>query len=570
MPTRFTCLFVGAMILAAAADPSSASRREAQALYDLALKQMSRVETEESVNAFLEVTKADDGFALAHYQIAMLYVSLNNHHDRLRAERALTKAIRLDADNIDYQMAFGDLLWLQGKWEASAHLFSELLEKDPQNARAAYQIGYRSMKEFLKYINMEDYESGVRFTWDHFAVKDRDRAVEYLARSIKLDPSFRDAYYQLGLIFHESNEFGKLIEISKALLGQDPEAKDAYLFCGLGYQMVNDQEQAAEYYSKAVDRMGPEERALMESVDYVVSEEERDKIRETRAEDGEAKADAALATFWRKQDPLFLTDFNERKMEHYGRVAYANLHHSRPSKGLAGWQTDQGMTHIRFGRSLHRRVLRPEVSATSGRMVQAHQETWFYEGFTLTFRNWDGLNGWRFDTTYSLDEPSGLDVFNRTPPRYVDPYLNQKYSVPHQVIAFQNGDSIRLEFSYVLPKNRFNISESGGIELTTREQKLRRQRRLFGAESAADYEVNYVLPEANQIASQITAVNQTGKGPQTTVTAEYEGDRKNDLTYLQIDITRVPSGVHKLTVIVEDTQTGQKAQRDVLLRIIEG
>ena len=48
-----------------------------------------------------------------------------------------------------------------------------------------------------------------------------------------------------------------------------------------------------------------------------------------------------------------------------------------------------------------------------------------------------------------------------------------------------------------------------------------------------------------------------------------ECDRENDFTYLQIDLSHVPAGVHRLSVRLKDMHTGQEASRDVLFRVID-
>ncbi len=40
-------------------------------------------------------------------------------------------------------------------------------------------------------------------------------------------------------------------------------------------------------------------------------------------------------------------------------------------------------------------------------------------------------------------------------------------------------------------------------------------------------------------------------------------------TYLNIDVTHVPAGIHRLTVTVRDRKTGQTAERNVLFRVVE-
>ena len=45
-------------------------------------------------------------------------------------------------------------------------------------------------------------------------------------------------------------------------------------------------------------------------------------------------------------------------------------------------------------------------------------------------------------------------VFLKTEQRYVDPYLNRKYTLPYLIAAFQEQDSVRIELSYMIPKDR--------------------------------------------------------------------------------------------------------------------
>ena len=61
-----------------------------------------------------------------------------------------------------------------------------------------------------------------------------------------------------------------------------------------------------------------------------------------------------------------------------------------------------------------------------------------------------------------------------------------------------------------------------------------------------------------------------GEAGETAVTVRYEGDRADDFTYLQIELDRVPSGVHALSVELKDLNSaGQGDERRVLFRVIE-
>ena len=150
-------------------------------------------------------------------------------------------------------------------------------------------------------------------------------------------------------------------------------------------------------------------------------------------------------------------------MEHYRRVAYTNLRFSEPRRGITGWRTEMGRVYIKYGEPLGRTVMRPEVDP-GGRLVQAHTELWAYEGFSFRFRNWNGLDAWRF-AEGTPSTPSGEWVLKRTPQRFVDPYRELKYSMPYQVAAFRDAGKIRLEVAYAIAKERLKMSDTGAVDL---------------------------------------------------------------------------------------------------------
>ena len=769
-------------------------------LYETAVEQVGRVSAKESIKAFQRVLRADTDFAPAHYEIAKLYMSLDTPMDRYVAMKAVNTAIRLNRDNVAYRGLKADILWTQGSWYNAVAEYKNVLKLDPNNANAAYMIGHHGVKNFLKNydLSMMNMVSGFnwreqtrsRHSWRDFGIEELDDAVTYLKTCIEADPMFKDAYFQLGLACLETNRPIELIQVANLLLERVPADKDALLFCGLGYQRLGDEALAHEFYTRALQRMAPDERAMMESVDSIVPDGVRGKLKDFASK---PEADAGVTQqrvesvervrFWRRQDPLFLTEFNERRMEHYGRVAYAHLRFSRPSKGIEGWQTDMGRVYIKLGRYLHRRMQRPETGSviaidrpsTFGRYLpgrripwrlQMQKETWFYEGFRVDFQISDGFHGF---------SPSRLP--DRT--RYVDPYGPRKYSVPYQVASFRDGDSLRVELAYALPRFNLAVSDSdrsmgleNGVFLFNEQWdevyrkhsdlKLRwpeltpsgypaadslrkshlvfqiafglspgaynlvgevrdrkrgsigtfRQRREFEPvdaslsmsdlllaarietrtafpegrsdldilanplrtydrsepafiylevynldrdefgrteyqiayrigrpeqkkidpylflaqrlpeggrrlevsreirtgetgmrppepERVADeeeepqgdlpvtpqvvvpdyfdaqkrdevtYRARFLFPDEDELASRIKKMGKSRAGVETTITARYEGDREDDFTYLQIDLSHVPAGVHRLSVTVKDVHTGQIAARETLFRVIE-
>ncbi len=778
------------------ASVAAGDKRLAERLYETAMEQAGGVSAKESINAFQRVLKADRDYAPAHYEIAKLYMSLDTPMDRDRAMKAVNRAIRLDRENVTYGLLKGDILWTQGSWDNAVKQYKKALEIDPKNAKAAYMIGRHGIKNFMKYydmdmisrvspINRREGSSRHRHSLRGFSIEELNEAVSYLKTCIEADPQFKDAYFQLGLACMETNRPVELIRVANLLLERVPDDKDALLFCGLGYQKLGEEALAHEFYTRALQRMAPDERAMMESVDSIVPDGNRamlDDLPPGQEAGGGApqrwEDNAERGRFWRRQDPLFLTEFNERRMEHYGRVAYANLRFSRPSKGIEGWQTDMGRAYIKLGRYLDRRMQRPDMNSLPidysftfgerlGRIrwnVSKQRETWHYEGFRVDFQISDGFHGF---------SPSRLP--DRT--RYVDPYAPRKYSVPHQVASFRDGDSLRVELAYALPKYNVTVSDSdksvalengvflfndqwdevyrkrsdlklrwpeialsgspiadslrtshlvfqiafrvspgvhnlvgevrdrknGSIgtfreergfaavdstlsmsdlllaaridtrssfpegrsdldilanplrtyhrsesafiylevynlerdefgrseyeisyrlgrpeqkkidpylflaqrlpeggrqlevtrEIRTQETGIRRPVRASGGEEELQgglpvtppvvvpdyfdaqkrdevtYRARFLFPDEDELASRIKKMGKSRAGVETTITARYEGDREDDFTYLQIDLSHVPAGVHRLSVTVKDVHTGQIAARETLFRVIE-
>ena len=792
MVSAFLCL---GFFLAA---PIAAGKKQvADGLYETAMEHVGIVTAKESIKAFRRVLRADRDFAPAHYEIAKLYLSLDTPMDRESAMKAVKEAILLDRDNVSYRLMKADILWAQGSWYNAVNEYKKVLKLDPKNAKAAYMIGHHGIKNFMKYNDkfMMNGISGfsrrehtrTRHSWSFFGIEELDEAVRYLKACIEADPQFKDAYFQLGLACYEANRPDELIRVANLLIKRVPEDKDALLFCGLGYQALGDETSAHGFYTRALQRMAPAERAVMESVEAIMPDVERanldDLPREPEAVGGTDQPwvdSVERVRFWRRQDPLFLTEFNERRMEHYGRVAYANLRFSRPSKGIEGWRTDMGKAYIKLGRYLDRRMQRPTIStisidkpSTFGRSLPGRRipwkltmqkETWFYEGFRVDFQISDGFHGF---------SPSRLP--DRA--RYVDPYGRKKYSVPYQIASFKDGDSLRVELAYALPKYNVTVSDSdrgialengvflfdehwdevyrkrsdlklrwpeitpsgypvvdslrnshlvfqiafglspgayhlvgevrdrnrgsigtfrqhrefegvdstlwmsdlllaarietrtpfpegrsdldivanplrtyhrsepafiylevynlerdefgrteyeiayrigrpeqkkidpylfvaqrlpeGGKQLEVTRKQERRAREmgrrarlpadddedstgvlntsrdvspdLFerGREEVVTYRVRYVFPNEDELASRIKKMGKNKDGVETTITARYEGDREDDFTYLQIDLSHVPAGVHRLSVRVRDMHNDQVVSRHALFRVIE-
>ncbi|NNL47355.1 MAG: GWxTD domain-containing protein, partial [Acidimicrobiia bacterium] len=63
----------------------------------------------------------------------------------------------------------------------------------------------------------------------------------------------------------------------------------------------------------------------------------------------ELRLNSADRDRWKGKDPFLLTPTNERRLEHFARLAYADLRFGRMKDGIRGWETDPGRVVVRYG-----------------------------------------------------------------------------------------------------------------------------------------------------------------------------------------------------------------------------
>ena len=84
-----------------------------------------------------------------------------------------------------------------------------------------------------------------------------------------------------------------------------------------------------------------------------------------------------------------------------------------------------------------------------------------------------------------------------------------------------------------------------------------------------EFEVQYVLPERNQMAESLEALRRAGQQSSTSISSMYAGDKPDDFTFLEIDLSKMPRGVYKLAVAVADVKTAKQVRRNAIFRVRE-
>ena len=435
------------------------------ALFQAAEQQVGKVSRKESIKAFEEIVSKDRDYAPAYNELAKLHLLDYSVNGRQRAMRMIQQAIAIDPDNIEYRLTRGKILWHQGFRSRAFHQFKDAIEKHPENTDILNGLGMFWVYEFLR---IKDNSQTRDFR--EFAREAKEEAIQVLRKSIQLDGTNQQPYYLLGILYFEDKYWDAFHALMQALHAQYPDDKNALLFCGLAAYQIGEFDDSHDYYQRALDLMSVEERELLDSIDLLASQEDQASRNTMQTIDALLERER----FWKRQDPLYLSDFNERKMAHFGRMAYANLRFKRFSDDVEGWQTDMGKTYIKFGRYRKRKTFYLPKEGSGFNAFYEMRETWYYETFKIEYCG-NGSDRWSFCGGFEVSQggvrfhPGPFDeashhTFRKTAQRFVDPYLQRKYTLPYQIATFEEQNRMRVELSYMIPKNQLTKNpETGNV-----------------------------------------------------------------------------------------------------------
>ncbi len=467
--------FLGLLLVSTMVGSAFAGRRppkpEAQQLFERGQVLRQAGQLDSAIVLLREAVRVDRRFADAWNELALAYMNLGTLQGRIKATRALERALRLDWNNRDYNFNMGVLHLKKGMPGAAAHFFKKVLKHYPDDARAYYELGRIAEEQMLRYKDMiSPQEEGVVFYLTRYAEKDRARAERYYRRAIEFDPRLSDAYYRLALIDYEVRDLEGMVDLLQKALRVVPDSasqrrKDFYLFLGLAYHRMGRSQDAFAAFDQARCLMNPGELALFDSVEVVMSPEQAKLAAAAPA----AERRHLREVFWKQRDPLFLTELNERLLEHYARIAYANLRFSFPEKGIEGWQTDRGRTLIRFGEPEVLFRTRPSIDITfgQGNPINSSKEYWGYPGFHIIFDDEYLSGNYRFKRGFDPEDDYKYqfeELIRKKPDYYRHDYGGEEFSVPRVVASFrgESGET-RLEIFYGVPGHRIAVEQEGRL-----------------------------------------------------------------------------------------------------------
>ncbi|MFQ5823672.1 MAG: GWxTD domain-containing protein [bacterium] len=415
-----------------------------------------------AIEAIKVAVNKDRKFAEAYHQLALLYIKLGTIEGRMKATRSLEKALRLDRKNVRYHLSMAKLLLKKGMQGAAKSRFKKVLKLDANNAEAYYYLGLMKKEDMLWYQDLISPQGYIVFDFKKYANEDLLEAVKYFNKAVALDPKFAKAYYHLALMQYELYDYKSMADYLQKAIDAEPNNKDFYLFLGLAYHRMGRYDSAYESYNKAKLYMSEQELALFNSIELLLNPQLKKQF---AALSGKEKQEFEII-FWKQRDPYFITDYNERILEHYSRFAYANMRFGFPEKGIEGWRTDRGKAYIRFGAPKVKFRTRPYLElASRGNPLIPSQEYWDYDDFQLSFEDPYLSRNFTFKRSFNPDEDSKylFGKLIKDLPDYYDHNFNGiKFELPHLITQFK-GDSgkTKIELYYGVPRDHVSLTAWG-------------------------------------------------------------------------------------------------------------
>lgn len=333
----------------------------------------------------------ENGDAASHVELAKIYLHRNTYYFRDLAYENFKTAVLLEPNNIQYKYLYADICKDFARFTAYDQ-YKQIVDLDSNQVDAWVNLGKIKDQDFTEFDNSyRVLEDDFLAPLQEYADQDFDQAKYFYERALKIDSANYEASLKLSLLYEKTNQSQKGIPLLQKLERLNKADKDIFLCLALLYYKTSGMKKSYEEYKKALSLMNEEERKdfTFNSVKKLLEPIMGDELENLN----DYELGQVIDQFWKMSDPLYLTDYNERLLEHYSRVAYANLFFSVPKMKIVGWKSDRGEIVLRYGEPLKLKRLRPQMG---GMAVLLKTDIWNYSDMTFAFTDLTSSGNFQF------------------------------------------------------------------------------------------------------------------------------------------------------------------------------
>ena len=291
--------------------------------------------------------------------------------------------------------------------------------------------------------------------------EDRRRMLDHFRLATEADPTRADAAVALLGHLADAGDWGEYAGAAAGLLAAAPEDPRGHLFAGLGLHRRGRSAEAAEHFRAGVALLAADERAAFGDLSGLLPSEVRARYVAMGEQDRRRSNETILAA----KDPLYLTEVNERELEHYARVAWAELRFSVPGTATRGWDTEIGRIFIRYGQPVRTLQCCYGGQTDMSPVALARFQYWSYGPTGPNFYFW------RFRTRRRAQiAESALTLADQLidvmPERYAPVNPTATHALPVQVARFRGTrpDLVRLEIYASVPLDSLGVTAGDTLD----------------------------------------------------------------------------------------------------------
>jgi GWxTD domain-containing protein len=410
-------LLLGPVSLAAQAGGRTDVTTEGRRLVQQALALAERGDTAGALEQAARASRLAPELADARFLYGLLLARLSRTGldlggKRTDAIREFEAAVRLDAENPRYLIEIARLrmkhpfLRLQAERYLRRALHAAHERGDPAvEADIEAEIGHIYFRRYQALANRRMMVGTVTgFDWDaalrdpHYTKDllqdqsvtvptmgetDLSRAETHFRAGVRADEASAAAATGLLALLLDAGRFEEFLDAAGRFAHAAPDQPLAHLYLGLGLWRARRGPAADSAFARALAALPRAERDRIEDLSLILRARDAVGYREL----GDSARGAFERTYWWAAEPLRLTAAPEYKLEHYSRVAEADLRFSAPDLRLRGWNTDRGQLYIRYGPPPVIATFPPNPYMTSDEMLAVGNLTtvWYYPRRNLRF-----------------------------------------------------------------------------------------------------------------------------------------------------------------------------------------
>lgn len=282
-----------------------------QGLYEVAEQQINKAQELLPDEPVIQFAKAELLFELGRFtEAARIYENLHKQEKTIAGvilaerlaevyrvgggyETALDYYMEVLEDKVTADLLFGSAYsaFQCEKYETAIQQLEDLIQLDPDYFSAYLLLAecyamlednkkaYSIIKEGMK---RDEYEKSFYLFAGKIALKNSlpEEAIEHLQKAIALDPEYMEAILVLMSIFHQREEFDKIIEIYENLQQENFDWVSLYPFVADAYAKNEQYERAYEIYKTAYNELKDEPTFLENYCYFLIEDGRRSEARE--------------------------------------------------------------------------------------------------------------------------------------------------------------------------------------------------------------------------------------------------------------------------------------------------